>query len=134
MGPASAVSVDMPFQADDSRRGLSRRECIGVIGATSVSPFLTEKVATSGGEYANVVDIVEAGADNSGEVPIDDVFERPPVVFAQPRTYNGANTANLRYRHLDETGVEVFVEEERSADDEVGHVSERVGVLVVDVS
>lgn len=63
----------MRSQDSDSRGGLSRRTCLGVLGAASVTPFLTSEAGAS--NYENVVDIVEAGADNSGEEPIDDVFQ-----------------------------------------------------------
>lgn len=63
----------MRSQDSDSRQGLSRRTCLGVLGAASVTPFLTSEAGAS--NYENVVDIVEAGADNSGEEPIDDVFQ-----------------------------------------------------------
>lgn len=62
----------MASQDGDSRGGLSRRTCLGVLGAASVSSFLISEVGAS--EYNRVVDMVEAGADNSGDEPIDDVF------------------------------------------------------------
>lgn len=53
-----------------------------------------------------------------------------PVFLADMQTHRGSNTATVRYRNLTESSVEVRVEEERSADDEVRHIGERVGYLV----
>lgn len=54
-----------------------------------------------------------------------------PALFADIQTYNGSNTAAVRYRNLEESSVEVFVEEEQSADDETGHMYESVGYMTV---
>lgn len=45
-----------------------------------------------------------------------------------------ADPVALRYRNLTPTGVEVFVEEERSADPETNHFAETVGHLVFEGS
>lgn len=55
-----------------------------------------------------------------------------PRFVADAQTYDGSNTAGIRYRNLTGTGVEVRIEEEQSADREVNHKPERVGYLVVD--
>lgn len=61
-------------------------------------------------------------------------FERQytdPVFVAGVGSFDGPNTCGLRYRNLTETGVEVKIEEEQSADDETGHVTEDVGYVVL---
>lgn len=55
-----------------------------------------------------------------------------PVFLAATQTFNGANTCGLRHRNLSGSNVETKVEEERSNDTEVNHVTETVGYLVVD--
>lgn len=52
--------------------GMSRRSYLGIVAATVSSQ--TTGSATANGKYEHVVDIVEAGADNTGREPIDDVF------------------------------------------------------------
>jgi hypothetical protein len=55
-----------------------------------------------------------------------------PRFVADVQTYNGSDAAEVRYRNLSSSGVEVRIEEERS-DDEVFHRnSESVGYLVFD--
>lgn len=59
---------------DSNSSDVSRRAYLGAIGAASTSGALVGTAAATDGEYDQVIDIVEAGADNTGEVPIDDVF------------------------------------------------------------
>ena len=56
-------------------------------------------------------------------------YENPRFVAAM-QTFNGPDTAALRYRNLTGTGVEVKVKEEKSADAETNHTTEAVGYAV----
>lgn len=53
-----------------------------------------------------------------------------PGFLAGIQTFTGPNPANVRYRNLTDSSVELFVEEEQSADDETLHRYERVGYAV----
>ena len=53
-----------------------------------------------------------------------------PVFLADLRTSAGMDAASLRYRNLDGRSVEVFLEEERSQDDETWHTEEDIGYVV----
>jgi hypothetical protein len=55
-----------------------------------------------------------------------------PGFLANMQTFDGSDTAGLRYRGLSGTSVGVMVEEETSSDDETAHTSENVGYLVTD--
>ncbi|MFC2177013.1 H-type lectin domain-containing protein [Actinomycetota bacterium] len=55
-----------------------------------------------------------------------------PCVLADMNTMNGPDTANLRYRKLWPRSVRLRVDEEKSANPEVAHVAERVGILVLE--
>jgi len=55
-----------------------------------------------------------------------------PIVLADLQTYRGTNTATVRYRNLTASSVEVKIEEERSADREMIHLSEVIGYLVLE--
>lgn len=67
----------MPPSSEDGT-GLNRRSYLGIVGAASTSTLLIGRAGADEGpaedDYDRVVDIVEAGADDSGEEPIDDVF------------------------------------------------------------
>ncbi len=54
------------------------------------------------------------------------------VFLAAIQTSLGGNTSSLRQDNLAATGVQVFVEEEQSADAEVRHLAEVVGYLTID--
>ncbi|WP_423743497.1 hypothetical protein V5735_10620 (plasmid) [Haladaptatus sp. SPP-AMP-3] len=53
-----------------------------------------------------------------------------PRFIADMQTFHGLDTAELRYRNLTGTGVEVKVEEEQSGDEETGHATETIGYAV----
>jgi len=56
----------------------------------------------------------------------------PSAIFiANMQTYNGPDTAELRYANLTESSVQIKVEEEQSKDAEVSHTKEDVGYIVI---
>ncbi len=55
-----------------------------------------------------------------------------PVFLAGMQSYNGGNTAGVRYSDLGADQTRVFVEEEQSADSEVAHITEIIGYAVFD--
>ncbi|MEM8963296.1 MAG: sialidase family protein [Acidobacteriota bacterium] len=54
-----------------------------------------------------------------------------PVLVAAAQRADGGNTANVRYRNLTSTSVEVQIDEEISLDAEVNHTTEDVGYFVI---
>lgn len=73
---------------------------------------------------------VQTGVDSTWHTVTFHNAYRQPVFLADLQTFRGANTCTVRYRNLSESSVDVKVEEERSSDREVAHLSERVGYLV----
>lgn len=57
-----------------------------------------------------------------------------PQFIAGLQSFNGTDTAHLRYRNLTSTGVDVKAEEERSVDTELNHAPEAVGYAVFECS
>jgi hypothetical protein len=55
-----------------------------------------------------------------------------PIFLAGMQSYNGGNTAGVRYNALEADQTRVFVEEEQSADSEIRHVTEIIGYAVFD--
>lgn len=55
-----------------------------------------------------------------------------PVFLATSQTFNGSNACELRHRNLSGSNVETKVGEERSNDEEMNHVNETVGYIVID--
>lgn len=56
---------------------------------------------------------------------------RAPIFLAQSQSNSGGDPFSIRRRNLSNTGVEIFLEEETSADAEVNHSAEDVGYLVL---
>lgn len=52
------------------------------------------------------------------------------LFLASMQTVDGWQPAGIRYRNLTSDSVEVFIEEDQSKDDEMGHASEVVGYAV----
>ncbi len=52
------------------------------------------------------------------------------LFLADMQTSNDMNTSQIRYKDLDTNSVEIFIEEEKSFDDEVSHANEEVGYFV----
>ena len=69
--------------------------------------------------------------DEWSRIDFDRTYRDPPHFMADLQTFDGSDTAGLRYRNLTGTGVDVFVEEERSADNETNHTTESVGYLAI---
>lgn len=57
---------------------------------------------------------------------------KQPLIFAQSQTNNGGDPFVIRRRNLSATGVEIFLQEEQSADAETAHANgEDVGFLAI---
>jgi len=69
--------------------------------------------------------------DSPSTINFAENYGAPPVVLCTAQTADGPDTAALRTVSRDESGIEVFVEEERSADSETTHTSEAVGYFTV---
>jgi hypothetical protein len=54
-----------------------------------------------------------------------------PGFFAAMQTFNGPDTATLRYNDMSETSATVIVEEEQSANEEQAHTTEVVGYMAI---
>src|SRR3989344_4293193 len=79
---------------------------------------------------------VEVGTINSNNalwtlVPFRYNFDNSPLFLANMQTFNGADTAGLRYKDLDNLKAYIKVEEEQSKDAETGHVAETVGYIAI---
>lgn len=58
-------------------------------------------------------------------------FASAPVLLADMQTTDGGDTATLRLTEIDAASVSLFVEEERSANAEVGHTDEVAGYIAM---
>ena len=58
-------------------------------------------------------------------------FSNEPHLLASLASFNGSDSAGLRYQNLSDTSVRIIVEEERSFDPEITHVNEIVDFIAV---
>jgi hypothetical protein len=61
-------------------------------------------------------------------------FSGPPAFLAHIQTFNGCDTATLRWQNKTGTSVYVQVQEEQSADPEITHAAEDVGYIAFECS
>lgn len=66
---------------------------------------------------------------NWSDVSFTSTFEAPAVVLTAMQTREGGDTAATRLRRRTESGFEIKIEEEQSANDEVRHASEQIAYL-----
>ena len=64
-------------------------------------------------------------------VALPDGFQSDPVIIAAMQSFDGGDTANLRFANLNPDGVQVWVDEERSKDNETRHTTESVGMVAI---
>ena len=58
-------------------------------------------------------------------------FQQAPHLLASIATYNGSDSAGLRYQKLTNSGVQMMVEEDTSLDSETDHTTETVNFLAI---
>ncbi|MEO0835467.1 MAG: Calx-beta domain-containing protein [Cyanobacteria bacterium J06642_3] len=58
-------------------------------------------------------------------------FENAPNIFASLASFQGGDSAGLRYQNLDSSQVQIKVEEDQSADSEIAHAKEIVDFLAI---
>lgn len=95
------------MSSERATRSMSRRSYLRALGVASITPAVATGVTAAGagdGEYDQVVDIVAAGADNTGTEPIDDVFaavaEDDTLVTFPAGTYVANNLGLYRRRNF----------------------------------
>ncbi|PSP74789.1 hypothetical protein BRC86_04700 [Halobacteriales archaeon QS_3_64_16] len=115
---------DVRIQEEEGRDGGHKTEAIGYLAVEPGTDVLGSTTIEAGRTANTVTDDWEA-------IGFEGTYDATPLFAAGIQTFDGPDTAALRYRSLGQSGVETFVEEERSADDETNHTTERVGYLVL---
>ncbi|ODR80373.1 hypothetical protein BG842_02145 [Haladaptatus sp. W1] len=121
----SNSSFDVRLQEEEANGGHTT-ETVGYVALQPATGVL----------YGRPFEVQQTGTtvdENWTQLTFDQQYDQPQFIAAM-QTFNGSDTATLRYRNLSGTGVEVKVEEEQSADTETAHVNERVGYLVIEGS
>lgn len=123
---ASPDGVDVRLQEEEGEKhgGAHRDETVGYVAVEPGS-------GTIDGDHPFEAGFADGVDDSWHRIEFSGSYD-DPLFLADIQTFDGSDTANLRYRNLTDSGVDVFVEEERSEDDETWHQGERVGYLVVE--
>ena len=95
-------------------------------------------IETGSGQWDDFTYFAERTGDrvnhNWTSVEFDSLFAQQPQIMANMSTYDGPDSAGLRYRNLDLNGVDIKVEEEKSLDSETNHTTENVDLFLVEGS
>ncbi len=121
-----AGSFQLRVQEEQAADGTHAAETLGWVAIEAGSGTLGGQDFQAGTTGDNVTDSVRT-------INFAQSFAAAPAFFANIRTYDGADPAGLRYQNLGAGSVQIFVEEEQSADTEVAHTDENVGFLAIGV-
>ncbi|EFW90121.1 hypothetical protein ZOD2009_21047 [Haladaptatus paucihalophilus DX253] len=125
LSDVSSNSFQVRLQEEEAR-GEHTNEMVGYIALQQVSGQLN-------GTPLEVQRTGETFTNRWSRISFQQQYEAPQFI-ASMQTYNGPNTANLRYQNLTSDGVDIKVEEEQSADTEKSHTNEGIGYLVIEGS
>lgn len=107
---------------------LEEEEALGPHVPETVSWIAVE---TGTGAGFDVVRTADQLTNQAGSFTFSTGFAQAPVLLADMQSTDGSDTATLRLAGLDTTSVSLFVEEERSADPEVNHITETAGYVAL---
>jgi len=119
----SSSGVDVRVQEEEARGP----HVIERVGYVAIEPG----IGTNGGagfEVGRTEDIVTA---NPHTIRFSQDMGGTPIFLAGMQTYNGSNSAGLRYRSLNKGAVDIAIDEEQSADKETRHTTEVIGYVVI---
>ena len=123
----SNTGFDVRVQEEESRDRQGGGHAVETVGYTAIEPGtgMINGISFEVGRTPNTV------TNTWSRIDFERIFEEP-VLITDMQTADGLDTAGLRYRNLSESGVEVFVEEDKSANSETSHTTEVVGYLVME--
>lgn len=119
----TTTGFELRLQSQESDTGTASGESVGYVaitpgaGTLDGAPFL---VGRTGSSITQAWSTLTFGATY-----------RQPVFLAQTQTQAGADPFTIRRRNLSHTSVEIYLQEEDSADAEATHSAEDVGYLVL---
>ncbi len=108
---------------------IEEEEALGPHVPETVSWIAIETGTASGLDVLRTPDQLDETVDTFA---FNTSFDAAPVLLADMQTTDGGDTAALRMTALDGDSVSLFVEEERSANSEVGHTDEIAGIVALE--
>ena len=116
------------FALEEEERKLNTRHLTETVGYVAITPG----AGTINGLDYTVGSTPDAVDHNWYNLDFDADFQSSPNFLAQLASYDGNNSAGLRYRNLTGDRVQVFVEEDTSRDRETWHLTEKVNFLAIE--
>ncbi|GGA34691.1 hypothetical protein CYANOKiyG1_52100 [Okeania sp. KiyG1] len=124
--PATTDSFQVAMQEEEIKTDGHTEETIGWLAIEA-----SDTGNWSGHKYqAQIVSGIQENFVNIGLSG----YEEGPQLIAAIATYNGPDSAGLRYQNLTNNGVEIKIEEETSLDEETDHTTENVNILTIEGS
>lgn len=123
-GPDAVVTRQRGIDADGFDVRLQEQQTGGTHLGETVSWIAVEQGFDTDGEAGATPDAV---THDWHTLTFRQGYAGPPVMLAAMQSFDGSDTAGLRYRDLGTDAVQLFVEEESSYDGETRHCTETVG-------
>ncbi|WP_101297063.1 S8 family peptidase [Halegenticoccus soli] len=120
----SSTSTEIRLQEEEGLDGIHVSETVGYM---AIEPG----VFNINGTQFEVGRTPDAVTDTWYNISFTESYETP-LFLADLQTFDGSDTATLRYRNLSSSGVEISVQEEQSRDTETQHTTEVVGYGVIE--
>ena len=119
----SGAGFSVQLQEEEAADGVHATESVGFIAIETGGSVVSGILAANTG---NIVDEVPETINFGG------TFASTPIFIADQQTLNGGDTAFVEGQSLSTMQAQVIIEEETSADAEVGHTNEEVGFLAIE--
>ena len=107
---------------------LQEEEAGGAHVAETVSWIAMETGASEGLDVFVTADQLGHAADS---FEFNSSFDSAPVLLADMQSTDGGDTATVRMKAISDTGVSLFIEEEKSRDSETWHTNETAGYVAM---
>ncbi len=117
---ANSGGVELRLQSEEAVSLGNASETVGVL--------VVQFGALDGIEARRTGDKV---TDKNFALSFENAYQQP-LLFGDLASFDGSDTATLRYRQLSGSGATIFVQEEQSRDSELFHTTETVGYFVVE--
>ena len=110
---------------------LQEEEAGGQHAQEQVAWIAVESTAGSDSRDLHALKTQDFVTHRKTNVALPDGFQSDPVIIAAMQSFDGGDTANLRFANLNPDGVQIWVDEERSKDNETRHTTESVGMVAI---
>ena len=122
----NSSTFQMQFNEEEVADGVHATETVGYIA-------IDQGNATSGDTVLNAVNTGNSVTQANTTVNFGDIGgSSSPVILSDMQTRDGGDAATLRHRSQTSTSVTVWVEEEKSKDNELNHTTEVAGILAME--